>query len=226
VENLYTVDTAPPKRNNQDKATNARGPELLDLCVSSGLRILNGRKVGDSLGYFTCHKYNGSSTVDYGIVSQGLFPHVQFFHVDKSISDLSDHCKISFALNNFEVDHRKDNTNKIKLENMEGTFKWDNTSIFLYQQALSCPDIKSKISQFTTTAHPSVDEALNDLNHIIQETAQRSLRKRKVRTVTKYRSKKWYTKDLRHLKNSVCNKGKLLCQYQKITGSGVATLAH
>jgi hypothetical protein len=102
MESLYSVDTEPPKRNNQDKGTNARGSELLDLCISSGLRILNGRKVGDTLGCFTCHKYNGSSTVDYGVVSEGLFPHVQYFHVDKCVSDLSDHCKISFSLDNFQ----------------------------------------------------------------------------------------------------------------------------
>jgi hypothetical protein len=145
MENFYTADVEPPKRNNQDKGTNARGPQLLDMCVSTGLRILNGRIVGDSLGYFTCHKYDGSSTVDYGIVSEGLFHHVQFFHVDKCLSELSDHCKISFALDNFQSTHSNNMHKKIELQGMEGTFKWDNTSIFLYQQALSCPDIKAKV---------------------------------------------------------------------------------
>lgn len=31
------------KRNNQDRTVNAQGLNLLDLCLSSGLRILNGR---------------------------------------------------------------------------------------------------------------------------------------------------------------------------------------
>ena len=60
----YIMDEDLPSRNNQDLTTNERGKSILDMCISSGLRILNGRKPGDSLGYFTCHKYNGSSTVD------------------------------------------------------------------------------------------------------------------------------------------------------------------
>jgi len=77
----YIMDDDLPPRNNQDSITNERGQIILDLCISSGLRILNGRKPGDSLGYFTCHKYNGSSTVDYGIVSQRLFKDIFYFHV-------------------------------------------------------------------------------------------------------------------------------------------------
>ena len=51
-------------RYNQNKICNERGESITDLCISSRLRILNGRKTGDSICYLTCHKYNGSSVVD------------------------------------------------------------------------------------------------------------------------------------------------------------------
>jgi hypothetical protein len=46
-----------------------RGKQLLDLCIGSKLRFLNGRMWGDSYGKFTCIKPSGSSVVDYVIMT-------------------------------------------------------------------------------------------------------------------------------------------------------------
>ena len=77
----YSVDQI-LKRNNQDQICNAQGTNLLHLCIAAKLRILNGRYVGDSLGYFTCLTANGCSSVDYSIVSESLtssiFHHSRF----------------------------------------------------------------------------------------------------------------------------------------------------
>ena len=54
-------------RNCIDKVCNTQGQGLLNLCVASQLRILNGRFMGDYLGNFTCHKSYGASTVDYAL---------------------------------------------------------------------------------------------------------------------------------------------------------------
>ena len=81
---FYETDYHLPKRVSQDPTLNTRGQGILDMCVSTRLRILNGRMPGDSLGYFTCHKYNGSSTVDYVMTDEYLLRHVLFFHVHKT----------------------------------------------------------------------------------------------------------------------------------------------
>ena len=68
---------------------------------------------------------------------------------------------------------------------------------------------------------------MNDLNNIIQETAKKSLHKRKVKTKNTPRNKKWHTKDLKHLKKIVLRKGELLCQYPRdpwIRGNYFSTL--
>jgi hypothetical protein len=64
----YVTDTE-LKRVNQDVIINSHGKNLLDLCLSSRLRILNGRFLGDSLGYFTYMSNNGFSSVDYAILN-------------------------------------------------------------------------------------------------------------------------------------------------------------
>ena len=72
---------------------NAQGLNLLDLCISSQLRILNGRYVGDSLGYFTCLTVNRLRSVDYAIASESLLSSVLYFSTQE-INYLSDHLQI------------------------------------------------------------------------------------------------------------------------------------
>ena len=66
----YVIDTFTPRNNFDHKNPNKNGKLLLDLCKECGIRILNGRTSGDLFGKLTCHKYNGSSTVDYAVASQ------------------------------------------------------------------------------------------------------------------------------------------------------------
>jgi hypothetical protein len=57
------------KRCSHDCKVDNRGKKLLDLCIGSKLRFLNGRMWGDSYGKFTCIKPSGSSVVDYVIMT-------------------------------------------------------------------------------------------------------------------------------------------------------------
>ena len=45
-----------PKRNSQDKQITSRGKEFLDICKINDIIIVNGRKIGDIFGKFTCHE--------------------------------------------------------------------------------------------------------------------------------------------------------------------------
>jgi hypothetical protein len=57
---------------SQKKKNQTRGKHLIDIFVGKQLKNFNGRLAGDSFGKFSCHTYNGSSTVDYVIVSEPL----------------------------------------------------------------------------------------------------------------------------------------------------------
>lgn len=85
----YKADTE-VGRINQDIVINSHGKSLLELCISARLRILNGRFIGDSLGYYTYMSLNGYSTVDYAVISEGLLSSVQYFKTD-TFNYLSDH---------------------------------------------------------------------------------------------------------------------------------------
>ena len=67
--NTDIVATYP--RGNRDPVKNQYGGSLTSLCKSVPPRIYNGRKLGDTVGNFTCHKWNGQSAVDYCLASPG-----------------------------------------------------------------------------------------------------------------------------------------------------------
>ena len=73
------------KRYTQDKGRiNNNGYQLLDLCTSSGLRIVNGRMGADKyIGKCTFVGHRGSSLVDYVICSPDLFLVINYFHVNE-----------------------------------------------------------------------------------------------------------------------------------------------
>ncbi len=58
-------------RNSEDQGSRvcSHGNQLLEMCRSANLKISNGRTAGDQDGRYTCHTYNGSSLVDYILVS-------------------------------------------------------------------------------------------------------------------------------------------------------------
>jgi hypothetical protein len=61
----YKFDARIVGRVSQDTTVNSKGRQLLPLCISADLRILNGRTTGDFLGSYTCYQPQGSSVVDY-----------------------------------------------------------------------------------------------------------------------------------------------------------------
>ena len=94
----YTVDYNVGKRTSMDHVVNKAGLILLDTCVASGLRILNGRHSGDKdIGRYTCINSRGSSVVDYVLAEINLFNIIKNFEV--SGPELySDHCLLSFVI--------------------------------------------------------------------------------------------------------------------------------
>ena len=82
-------------RNSEDKTCNDRGKDLLDICKLNDFLILNGRMTGDVFGKLTSHNWNGSSIVDYCIVSNELMDNIVDFKVGDFVPWLSDHCLIS-----------------------------------------------------------------------------------------------------------------------------------
>ena len=93
VPSDYRADL-PLRRQQLDESHNLHGSLLTNICKDHQLRILKGRFLGDSLGYFTFYNSNGQSIVDYMIASHSIFYDVEHFIVHSPV-EFSDHCLIS-----------------------------------------------------------------------------------------------------------------------------------
>ena len=96
----YVSDIVLPTRANQDEVSDqdGYGEKLLDLCKSTGLRLLNGRTLGDingSLTFYPKQHNKRPSVIDYCAVSQDIIRDVVSFKVLRHIPDISDHSAIS-----------------------------------------------------------------------------------------------------------------------------------
>ena len=142
-------DTKMSHRMNRDNRLCTYGKRLLDLSQRSKLSIVNGRKIGDTTGNLTCHKYNGSSLVNYFIYDTILFRVIQNMCVHDWLPHLSDHCSISLCFNiNVKSGRSADNEN---LENAARRMTWDAMREHVFECKLQLPEIKAKILEISET---------------------------------------------------------------------------
>ena len=168
------------KRFNQDSTMNVCGKYLINICKLSGLRLLNGRIMGDRYGAFTCYRTNGKSVVDYCLVDTAIIKHVRYFKVDE-ITDLSDHCLIH-ATFDFTINTTNNTYVGDRIFPKWSKYTWTNDSSLLYEWALLNNDIQAQHVAFLTNDYQinpiGLAEAVKDFVQIMTTAGDRTLTKR------------------------------------------------
>ena len=142
-EFLICINENPPKRNSQDSVVNPRGNDLLDMCKSLDLNIINGRKVGNIFGNYTCFKWNGNSVVDYLLASDSLFHKIPLQRVVQFIPWISAHCPLHFTL---EIHTPKNKVQHKELhKEAPKRFMWSSASKQRYLNMLNSTDFIHKL---------------------------------------------------------------------------------
>lgn len=200
--------------NNPHTITN-RGKELIDLCIQSRLRILNGRCLGDTFGYYTCHRSNGSSVVDYMIVNEELLNRILCFKVHMLAGALSDHCMISSLVKtNFKTVKTNITTN-VGFQVQE--YLWKEGDIQNFQTALVSPESQQKINEILGTNYDTNNDsnsAVMHLSNFLTGVANNVLHQTHTSTKTrKIRNKPWFDKSLFCMRKEVTSKAKLLSRF-------------
>ena len=223
VHNDYPIDQDILTRESQDHVLDSsRGRDLIDICIGQQLRILNGRALGDMLGQYTCHTPNGSSTVDYVIVSEKFLDQVLFFRVTEFIPTLSDtHCNLEWAITARYKMTKSNNT--VKIHQCPPNFIWDNESAEQFVTALSSNEIQTRLLKFadnftscTDKSQETASEAATEFSEIIISAATKSLKRKKLRkNKSKYKNKKWFTPSLRQMRFNLINYGKVFSKYPR-----------
>ena len=151
-----------PRNNLDTHAVDVQGTKLLDLCKSTGMRILNGRAFGDSLGSLTCFSAIGKpSTIDYFACENEIMNCVDYLSVGDP-SELSDHCHISIALKtpNYRVCRQIDSG--VDVDDDMFLYKWHDSRAQEFIKSLHNPSVINIISNVDVD-NRSVDENLSAL---------------------------------------------------------------
>ena len=172
------------KMHSLDQTVNKYGRCLVNLCNSNNLSILNGRTRGDMFGKFTCYKSNGSSVIDYAIVSSDFMKQVTYFSV-LPLSVYSCHCPTSFAFKTkaFQIDKGCNNF----LLQKPSHFIWNNEKKNLYksilnerQTRLKCDTIIDQITQ-NGFSPSSIDDAVTSVTEVLHHAVTKCFALRKYR---------------------------------------------
>ena len=191
LPDMYIQDAPMAPRHCHDSVMNGYGRKLLELCRCTGLRLLNGRKLGDTLGRFTCHEYGGNSTIDYILSNLNLYDKVQYFKVNEWHGHLSDHCIIECGLST-EVS----TTEKVKcdLTARLPRYKWYKESEYLLKETLRSGDIQNSLKGLLNNIKNrdvGVNEAVSGFNMILHQAGDRCLKKHRG-TNNKRIKQKWF----------------------------------
>ena len=199
VPNNYSIDNIHRRRNTfMPQTTNEYGKIILDLCISSQLRILNGRTLGDTRGKATFHGFNGSSIDDYCICSATLLDDVYNFCVRDFDVTQSDHALILVNIQSYVCHHDTDN-----LREAPKSIIWDKVKMESFRHNLSyvCKNALSQelvgiLNNSILSEQERVDLTVDKLTSLMNSAAltvhkQNSKNKR----IKRKRKQVWYDND-------------------------------
>lgn len=148
IEEIDTYGLTLNDRISKDDKVNKYGKHLLQLCERTQLYLANGRVNGDLHGQWTYVSSLGSSVIDYIILSQELFQHVDKMNVGEEC--LSYHFPMELSIiSNGNV--RKNLDCGVRLFSIKG-YKWSMESEKLVENRLSSSEsefFKIGIEYFT-----------------------------------------------------------------------------
>ena len=191
IPNDYIADSE-LKRNNMDQhQVNEQGGDFLNLCKTCNMRILNGRKLGDTQGRHTYFGPNNlqPSTIDYAFVNQDYFQNVSFFTVNP-FTDFSDHCPVTAYIKMNVVYNRNRESTK-KLNKKPYKIKWDKDKMWALRDELLTPSTQETLRIFNekygdtnNVLIQNIDDANKAFTDVLVKASQ------KIMKVVRYNKKK------------------------------------
>ena len=216
-DDLYQPDIPISRNTMEVENTCPQGKLLLSLCKAIPLRILNGRRSGDSYGSFTHYPFRtkgfteNPSVIDYGIANPQLLERVRYFRVD-DLTELSDHGCISTSIDaNFTIISRLDN---IPTKPCPERFIWRSPYKEKFYDLINSNQSKMTLRSILKInfqkTQSGVDNAVRKLTNSIIEVARQTLPVLKYRENKRTRTvkKKWYDKSCADMKYELSRSGK------------------
>ena len=198
------------KRFSQDSSINEYGRELLHICKSTGLSIMNGR-IGkiENTGDFTCYKEKGASVVDYLMCKPNVMSCIRDFRIlPKRVE--SDHRALSFTLDVPGVINAQTNTAGSTGKRLS-CFKWDTSKVNTYRDKLKGASFINMHEQLTLDViDPCVksDELCNMFHGTMNDIIGNVFKTKKHVNRVQFPKNKWFDEECKTLKHEINNYAK------------------
>ena len=172
LNGMYIHDV-PMHRNNLDPhSPDSHGNRMLSLCKTTGLRILNGRVLGDYHGHCTCFSHIGKpSVIDYMLSSMDLLKRVECFQVHEP-TDISIHCLLSCVIATGLFQRSPGET----LNPLPVKYKWSKDTAQKFTMALSSPEAATGLQHILdwNADSVSVDKFVDYLTNVMLTAADKA----------------------------------------------------
>ena len=199
------IDQPPQKRNSQDDTVNPRGNELLDLCKSLDLNIVNGRKTGDLFGNYTCFQWNGNSVVDYLVTSSCALENVMKFQVGDFLPWLSDHCPIYFTLE-LHSSLFNNPVTEAPRKTAPKQYVWPAEEKQKYMNSLQSQYFQTKLDRFSEVDLSDPNLAVSYITDVLIDAAEKTKLKSVKRNIDK--DPPWFNDSCHDIKDNIKRLGK------------------
>ena len=138
----YQQDVPLIRFNSDNNPVDFNGDKLLNLCKNTGLRLINGRFLGDVSGHFTCYNYIGKpSVIDYMVASPSILNSINTFHIGNP-NEHSIHSTLSLRLKIHSLTTPVEDNNTLTPIRK---YKWKCGDSIKYLQSLLKPDINEQL---------------------------------------------------------------------------------
>ena len=128
------------------------------------------------LGYHTCYQHNGSSAVDYGLVSPDLYSEVPVFTVLTPDLSISDHSPIVLYLKVNSFVNLAGSSDELLPK--PGKLNWDKQIKERFSNLINSDDCKNICNSFLDVGiksdQPTIDAAVKFLSDVIVSTAKQA----------------------------------------------------
>ena len=181
-------------RVSDDTVINDFGEYLLFVCEQFHLTIVNGNLSNNMDGSYTYISPNGSSTIDYCIMSRSIFYKAVKLTVGQRIE--SKHMPVEVVmLSNTTCDRTY-----LKKKTVVQRFKWDRNKSHEYIDKFKTEYIASQFREAYDLINSDLEEALKKFQNIIKLSATPML---KNVIVGNFGSKPWFDRECRETRQSV-----------------------
>ena len=203
---FYNKDSQLNRQNMDDHTIDTQGKLILEICKTSGLRILNGRTTGDPIGKFTRYPTNlddKPSVIDYALCSEPLLQEIPQFRV-LPFSGMSDHCSISLKILTNKVVADTIPVKSLMKVGGDNTSKhcytYDKTRKHVYENSLAGDGRIKTLHSFLESDlnGEKINQVMGNLNDILLTAAKKSCFIKKFKILNnqkKYKSHNWYNKE-------------------------------